>query len=166
MTIRFAEDRDLPAIAAIHKSQFAGHFLGSYSRRLLEAYYRSFLDHSLFLVHETAGVLDGFVLGTTQSEQSACRVAFICANRWRGLCETLARPTMWIEAARRVSANIRAFRSNSTRSTVSSAPSSIDILSIAVKKEAMGNGTRRRVNRGLRAVPSGKASEGIRALCR
>lgn len=140
MPIRRAEHRDLPAIAAIHKSQFSSHFLGRYSPQLLEGYYESFLKSSVFLVHETAGYVDGFILGTTAGEQATSRAAFLRANWWRCLWETLVRPSLWLESARRIFANHHIFRVETARPNESSASPSINILSIAVRTEAMGTG--------------------------
>jgi ribosomal protein S18 acetylase RimI-like enzyme len=140
MSIRRAENCDLPAIAAIHKSQFSSHFLGQYSPRMLEGYYRQFLNASVFLVHETAGRVDGFVLGATNGEQAASRAAFLHAHWGRGLRETLVRPSLWRETARRILLNLRSFRSGTSGSTQSSVSPSISIVSIAVSPEAMGTG--------------------------
>lgn len=140
MSIRSAEDRDLPAIAAIHKSRFGSHFLGQYSRRLLIRYYGSFLGKSVFIVHESADGVDGFVLGGESAQMAACRARFVRSNLPRSLWETLMRPRLWLEAIRCGFAAVNTSRPKSDQMTETSVKSNLRLLSIAVSKEAMGMG--------------------------
>lgn len=138
--IRAAEARDLRAVAAIHKTQFADHFLAQYSRRLLERYYEPFLGKSVFLVHDAAAGIDGFVLGGKPEQVGVCRADFLRGNLPRCLVETLVHPRLWWEAFRRGISNLLASRSHPDQPTEPAAPPSADLLSIAVSPAAIGTG--------------------------
>jgi ribosomal protein S18 acetylase RimI-like enzyme len=140
MTLRPVEDRDLPAIAAIHKAQFSSHFLGQYSRRVIAAYYRCFLGHSIFMVHETMMGPDGFVLGGKEDELSSRAMVFLRTHWMRCLWDTLLRPKLWITAPRRAIRYIYAARRNSTKNDKPLEKSFMEILSIAVAEGAKGKG--------------------------
>jgi ribosomal protein S18 acetylase RimI-like enzyme len=140
MSIRPAENSDLPAVAAIHQRQFETHFLGQYSTKLLECFYRSFLGKSLFLVHETENDVDGFVMGGESADLNSCEKAFIRENLPRCCWETIFRPHVWRGAIWRGAATVKSLlRRHEPRQDVSSDPN-IRILSIAVEKSAMGSG--------------------------
>ncbi|MCG2684279.1 MAG: hypothetical protein L6306_11785, partial [Planctomycetales bacterium] len=129
MSIRNAEDRDLPVIAAIHKSQFWDHFLGQYSRRLLVRFYGSFLGKSVFIVHESADGVDGFVLGGASAQMAACSARFVRSNLPRCLWETLMRPRLWLEAIRCGFAAVFVFPSKSGPTTEAPEESNLRLLS-------------------------------------
>ncbi len=140
MSIRNAKNRDLPAIGAIHKSQFGDHFLGQYSTRLLETYYGAFLGKSVFLVHETHETVDGFVLGAKSDQLSACRATFLRSALLRCIWETLFRPRLWREGMISGFSSLIAPRLRRGRSEDASTRPRLRLLSIAVSEEAMRKG--------------------------
>jgi ribosomal protein S18 acetylase RimI-like enzyme len=143
MTIRNTQESDLLAIAGIHKAQFASHFLGQYSPTLLACYYRTFLDKDLwFLVHESEGIVDGFILGGEDRELDRCRTAFLHRNVIRCLWETLVRPSLWFEAVRRTLGNLPLTRRRTQPDELKPLKGSpfIDVVSIAVSPSEMGKG--------------------------
>ena len=138
MPIRSAEDRDLPAVAAIHKSQFGDHFLGQYSIRLLEKYYGAFLGKSVFLVHETQEGVDGFILGAESDRLSACRATFLRSTLLQCIWETLFRPRLWRKGITSGFSIVIAPRPRRGSSDKAPTKPRLRLLSIAVSKEAMG----------------------------
>ena len=140
MSLRPVEDRDLPAIAAIHKAQFSSHFIGQYSCRVITEYYRSFLGNSIFLAHETTAGPDGFVLGGKVTDLSNCTTAFLRHTWLRCLWDTLLRPRLWLDAPRRALKHIIPDRTGSSGRNEPPGTSTVAILSIAVAEEAKGKG--------------------------
>ena len=140
MSLRPVEDRDLPAIAAIHKAQFSTHFIGQYSCRVIADYYRSFLSQSIFLVHETTTELDGFVLGGRLMDLSNCARVFLRRHWLCCLWDTLLRPRLWLDAPRRAMSYIIPVRTGSNGCDEPPEPFNMAILSIAVAEEARGKG--------------------------
>lgn len=67
MNLRFADERDIDAVASVHLAAFPGFFLTSLGRRFLIEMYRGFLSHpsGIFFVAEEKGEVMGFAAGTS-----------------------------------------------------------------------------------------------------
>lgn len=65
MKLRFADERDIDAVASVHLAAFPGFFLTSLGRRFLIEMYRGFLSHpsGIFFVAEEQGRSWGLPLG-------------------------------------------------------------------------------------------------------
>lgn len=140
MSVRFANSNDLASIAGIHKAQFPTHFLGQYSVSLLAEFYRCFLGHTVFLVHDTENGVNGFVLGGAANQLSACKATFVRHNLMRCACETLLRPSLWVSGVHRGLLTLAAPRTSRRQHSESTARLNFSLLSIAVRKEAVGKG--------------------------
>lgn len=68
MKLRFADERDIDAVASVHLAAFPGFFLTSLGRKFLSEMYRGFLNHpsGIFLVAEGEGKVIGFAAGTSE----------------------------------------------------------------------------------------------------
>lgn len=140
MSIRQAEERDLAAVAAIHKAQFSDHFLGKYSQTLLAEFYRTFLDQTIFLVYESPEGIGGFVMGGEADELAQCNSSFMHNNIRRCIIETSFHPTRWRVAIHHGLGYLRAILFVNRRPAQSSAISDMSLLSIAVKPNLLGTG--------------------------
>jgi len=139
MSIRSANPKDLPAIASIHKARFPNNLLGQYSTLLIAGFYRSFLGKSLFLVHDAANGIDGFVLGGEGGRLTAAKAAFLRAHLLRCLWETLLRPHVWWQEGRRRIAALVVSKQGVEIQDPPERPT-FRLLSIAVADEAVGKG--------------------------
>ena len=69
---------DLKYVAKIHKEIFHDHYLGQFSETLIEKFYQVFIHSDIiFLVSETNGVVNGFVLGGESKKINYCKSSFI-----------------------------------------------------------------------------------------
>jgi ribosomal protein S18 acetylase RimI-like enzyme len=137
--VRPAEERDLPFIAALHKSQFSRYFLGQYSHRAIGEYYRSFLGKSIFLVHETTSKQDGFLLGGYRNDLLNCMTAFLRRNWLLCLWDTLLRPPLWLDAPKRALNSIVSHYFHRNCHVESETPV-LRMISYAVIEEVKGKG--------------------------
>ena len=64
-TVRIVKENDLAQIAKIHKQQFADHYLGNFSEKLLLKFYESFYNDKniVFIVYEDQIGIRGFIVG-------------------------------------------------------------------------------------------------------
>ncbi len=140
MSIRSAEHSDLTSIASIHKAQFPTHPLGRFSQDLIAKFYRPYLGHSLFLVHEGSQGIDGFVLGDKDGQLADSKSSFIDANIMQLCRETLCRPRLWPTMLRSIYAISRRVCFGRSQASQSSKDTTFHLLSIAVDKDRAGTG--------------------------
>lgn len=133
--IRTATIKDICQIAVIHKSQFSTHFLGHYSIGLIEKYYLNFLEACIFLVSESSGTINGFVLGGRSKELNRAKNNFIENNKLRYILETIFRPKIYIQALKRIK-SVGVIRESAS----SPVQGSFSLLSIAIMNELAGSG--------------------------
>jgi ribosomal protein S18 acetylase RimI-like enzyme len=95
--VRPCREEDLARIAEIHRSQLRepGALLGQLSPALIAALYAAFLDRSIFLVHASDGLVDGFVLGGSPRAMLDCRLAFFRKFALSCLANVVRRPRLW-----------------------------------------------------------------------
>ncbi len=154
--VRAATRDDIPVIARIHKTQFAGHLLARYSLTLIERFYMAFLDEALFLVHEGEGGIDGFVVGAERRVCGMCRRAFVRASVLRSALETLWKPQLALGAIRQAS------RSFLPRRHAPHTSPPFRLLSIAVDPIAAGTGVAAALVWAFeRSIPGGFATYGL-----
>ncbi len=100
--IRPCRKEDLARIAEIHKSQFdePNALLGQLGPALIAELYGAFLGRSIFLVYQSNGEVNGFVLGGPSRAMVSCRLAF--SRKWALAClaEVARRPKLWLRALR------------------------------------------------------------------
>ncbi len=140
MPIRPATEKDVQAVAVIHKQQFSTHFLGQYSTTLLAGLYREFLGETCFLVHETESGIDGFIVGGHAGRIAAARAAFVRRQAWRCAWETLLRPQLWLQGFQRGMAALKPARHHAETVPQEPAGPSCSLLSVAVAGRAVGSG--------------------------
>jgi ribosomal protein S18 acetylase RimI-like enzyme len=101
-SFRACTKEDLAPVVEIHQSQFRtpGSLLGRLSPRTIAALYQAFLDRSVFLVHTTDGVVDGFVLGGPPRAILRCRLSFFCRQALPCAVGVGCRPHLWLIAFR------------------------------------------------------------------
>jgi ribosomal protein S18 acetylase RimI-like enzyme len=126
-------------IAEIHKSQFSmpGTLLGRLSPALIAGFYAGFLDRSIFLVHATNGVVDGFVLGGSYRELMRCKLSMLRDHPFLCILEVARRPQLWLRLVRPIS---KLLGSSLTPAIGDSSREEFRLLSIAVAPEAMQRG--------------------------
>ncbi len=97
MGVRKAKLYDLEEVARIHKARFSkpDYLLGQYSARLVRNFYASFLNRAEFLVNDSSGRVDGFILGGMPDDLRACKRSFLRTNMPRCVLETAWRPRVW-----------------------------------------------------------------------
>jgi len=134
MKIRPCLESDLSQVAAIHKAQFKGFFLGHYSEGLLAEYYRMFLHSFIFLVYESDQCLGGFVLGGRVKDVQAARSRFLRQHVLRLAAETLIRPRVYLMVLNRI---LGVFRRSEDHMELPD----YTVLAIAVAPDLMGSTT-------------------------
>ncbi|WP_158560387.1 GNAT family N-acetyltransferase [Paenibacillus contaminans] len=134
--IRTALPTDIQQISKIHKEQFGTHFLGKYSISLIEKFYLSFMQDTVFMVSETAGVINGFVLGGMNRDLELAKQRFLSANKRQYVAETLTTPGLYLPVIQRVSKNL----TKSKEESVSPSKIPFRLLSISVSSHAKGRG--------------------------
>lgn len=135
--VQQATDNDIFKVASIHKQQFPTHFLGKYSVRLLSAYYKAFLDNSIFLVSRDNDEVNGFVVGGFASNLSCGRRDFLTQNKVLYITETILRPNTYLGVLSRLKSVASSMQKTKGSNSVTD---EIFILSIAVDKNYMGKG--------------------------
>ena len=102
MASRPCRPEDLSRVAEIHKAQFntSGTLLGRLSPTLIVAFYEAFLGRSVFLLHQSEGQIDGFVLGGPSRTMMRCRFSFLCKHALWCIAEAVRRPRLWLLAFR------------------------------------------------------------------
>jgi ribosomal protein S18 acetylase RimI-like enzyme len=141
--IRSTTKEDIPQIAAIHKQQFSTHFLGCYSKSLIEKFYRCFLHEKIiFLVCEQEGAIIGFVLGGLSNHLAYAKKIFLEKYKQEYIIETILNPFVWFMAASRIKQFflvpfLRRYNINIMEESFEEA---ITLLSLAVTEEAKGEG--------------------------
>lgn len=154
--IRPATILDVPAIARIHKPQFAGHLLAEYSLSSLERFYSTFLNHAVFLVHDGEAGIDGFVMGAERPVCGACRRRFIHAGALRLAWETFWRPQIVRKAFQRFCQEYRA------QPRAAHASPEFRLVSIAVDPRAAGTGVAAMLVRAFEdSIPSRFSTYGL-----
>ncbi|PYG87796.1 acetyltransferase (GNAT) family protein [Ruminiclostridium sufflavum DSM 19573] len=137
MSIRKALTSDLVRIARLHKEQFKDHFLGRYSEKVIQKFYEPFLDSCIFLVNESDGMINGFILGGIRSDLINARHTFLSCNKARYIAETLLTPSVYIMALKRLKM-LRELKPQTPADDTALAQNYL--LSIAVSEDAKGSG--------------------------
>jgi ribosomal protein S18 acetylase RimI-like enzyme len=98
--IRACREDDLAAVVKIHNSQLSQPegLLGLLSAQRIADLYRMFLSRSVFLVHTTDGLIDGFVVGTTTTTALRCRLLFICRHPLLCVGKVVSHSRLWRRA--------------------------------------------------------------------
>jgi ribosomal protein S18 acetylase RimI-like enzyme len=139
--IKSATEEDIPQIATVHKEQFPTHFLGRYSKSLIEKFYRCFLrEESIFLVCEHGGSIIGFVLGGTSNNLSKSKNIFLKEYKNDYIVETILTPSVYLLAASRIKPLFLSsfLRKDNRKSEL--VIEAVRLLSIAVDDNAKGKG--------------------------
>ena len=101
--IRKAKQEDALNIAIIHKQQFNTHFLGKYSLKTIENFYKCFLnDDNFVLVSEKDNQVIGFVLGGDSCYLSKAQNVFLKKYRISYMLETVLKPHVYFSALSRI----------------------------------------------------------------
>ncbi|MEH7355071.1 GNAT family N-acetyltransferase [Neobacillus drentensis] len=135
MGVRKAVPTDLIQIATIHKEQFKDHFLGHYSNKVIRKYYEPFLESCVFLVSESEGKLNGFIMGGLSSDLDEAKSVFLANNMARYIIETLLTPSVYRQAMKRL--NLLKLLKPTTGEK---GKQQWRLLSIAVSENAKGTG--------------------------
>jgi ribosomal protein S18 acetylase RimI-like enzyme len=100
--IRPCQRGDIARIAEIHRSQFVaqGSLLSHVSPKLIATLYEEFLGRSIFLVHASDGVVDGFVLGGPAETMLRCRLSFLRKRILLCVADFARHPHLWFRALR------------------------------------------------------------------
>lgn len=138
MGIRKAVLSDMTKIARIHKEQFKDHFLGQYSQKVVQKYYEPFLDSCIFLVSESQGKINGFIMGGLNSDLEIAKRSFLFSNKARYITETLIKPTVYIQALKRL--NLLKVLKSSPSVLKETVAVEYRLLSIAVSESTKGTG--------------------------
>ncbi len=72
---------NIEGIAYLHKDRFRDHFLGHYPIFIIERFYESFLDTSLFFVALQENNVVGFVMGGTSTELQTFKKNFTLSRK-------------------------------------------------------------------------------------
>jgi ribosomal protein S18 acetylase RimI-like enzyme len=149
--IRPCSHQDLARVAKIHHAQFGAQkmLLGALSQASLAAFYKAFLDRSVFLVHADGDDVDGFVLGGWSRVLTRCKVAFFRQRALMCVANVLRRPQYCLTALRAFHGLVKGWLS--LRSTDDSADE-FRMLSIAVAPNAMRKGVGRALVQGFEAA--------------
>ena len=152
MTIRAIRPEDIAQVATIHKARSSAYLLGQYSTALIGRYYEGFVGRSVFLVDETAGRIDGFVLGGEATGLATCRGEFSRSNRPALVRETLLRPKVWLIMLK------RAGKAMLCRKKTAPSKAVVSLLSIVVAEHAGKKGVGAALVRAFEAAIGDKYS--------
>jgi ribosomal protein S18 acetylase RimI-like enzyme len=156
VSIRPCTKDDVSEIAAIHKRRFTqqGYILTQLSPSLIATLYASYLGRSVFLVHTTAGKIDGFVLGGNSRVLMDCRFSFL-HKHWLFCARHIAfQPRLWVRSlltlAKLAKSRLWSMRSGPAREE-------FRLLSIAVDGDASRKGVGGELVEAFEAAISGIA---------
>jgi hypothetical protein len=129
---------NIEGIAYLHKDRFRDHFLGHYPIFIIERFYESFLDTSLFFVALQENNVVGFVMGGTSTELQTFKKNFIKKNLFKCLLSTICIPSIYIDALYRAKQMMN--RPVNKKGLPTPSAASIRLLSIAVSENMQGTG--------------------------
>ena len=137
MGVRSATRDDLSDVARIHKARFGNldYTLGQYSFSLITKFYASFSGRCVFLVHVSAGKVNGFLVGGPLAEVYRAQRAFVRSHLLQCCFETALHPRLWRAAGRFIR---RSFLPQPMNFVPILAPNLPHLLSMAVDEAAEG----------------------------
>ena len=91
-------------------------------------------------MHETAGVVDGFILGGSMPQLSESFMIFLRRYWWICLGDTLIRPWLWGSAPRHLMGKLRSSWKNRQGNSETKSLPLMEALSMALTEEAKGKG--------------------------